>query len=52
MDTENSVIIAREMLVGASGEGIGGINDDGWRLDLGGEHTTQCTDGNLNNFAT
>ena len=31
--------------------GPGGINGDGWRLDLGGEHTVQCTDDVLENCA-
>ena len=30
-------------------EGTGGINDDGRRLDLGGEHTGQYTDDVLQN---
>ena len=28
---------------GVAEDGVGGINGDGWRRGLGGEHTIQCT---------
>ena len=42
MDTENSVGIVEGKEKGG-GTGYGGINGDGRRLDLGGEHTVWCT---------
>ena len=44
MDADNNVVIARGREVEGGGRGSGRINVDGWRLDLGGEHTGQYTD--------
>ena len=43
-DMDNSVVIVRGVLVGEVEKDRGCINDDGQRLDLGDEHTIQCTD--------
>ena len=51
MDTDNSVVIARGRGVEGGGEGCRGVNGDGGRHDLGGEHTVRCTDGMLWNCA-
>lgn len=42
MDTDSVVIAGRREK--EIEEGIVGTNGDGWRLDLGGVHTTRCTD--------
>lgn len=45
MDTDNSAVIAGGEGLGEMKEGEGGINGDGWRLDLGWcTHCRQCTD--------
>ena len=41
---DNSMVITRGKGGGGGGEGERGINGDGRRLDVGGEHTLQCTD--------
>ena len=44
MDTDSSVVIDREKGWGKIEKGIEGTSSDGrdgWRLDLGGEHTMQ-----------
>ena len=48
---KNSVVIAGMRGRREVEEGIGRLFGDGWRPDLGSEHTIQCTDDVLWNYA-
>ena len=52
MDMDSSVVIAGGGGVQVGGAGCTGRSGDGTRRDLGGEHTTQCTDDVLWNCAS